>query len=112
MDVKAPKEKYDELSGVKTDIKKIEESIKIIQNSSLDYEFKTTFTPEFLTKDDIIEIGKWLEGSKKYFLQQFKNDVPLYSSKLESIIPYSQEELTNTLNKIKQYFESCEIRGV
>ena len=85
MDVKAPKNKYDELAGKKVDIKKIQKSIEIIQKSGLDYEFKTTFVPGLLKQKDIIEIGKWLEGSKKFYLQQFKNDVPLISSQLDNV---------------------------
>jgi len=112
MDVKAPKNKYDELAGKKVDIKKIQKSIDIIQKSGVDYEFKTTFVPGLLKQEDIIEIGKWLEGSKKFYLQQFKNDVPLISSKLDSVVPYSKKELTDVLEEIKPYFENCDVRGV
>jgi len=112
MDIKAPKKKYDELSGIKTDIKKIEKSIDIIRNLAHDYEFKTTFAPSLLTKEDILSIAKWLEGSKKYYLQQFKGDVPLISSDLENIAPYSKDDLFDTLEKIKPYFKICEVRGL
>jgi len=112
MDVKAPKKKYDKLTDVKTDIKKIEKSIEIIKNSKLGYEFKTTFAPGLLTKEDIISIAKWLKGSKRFYLQQFKNDAPLISSKLQNVVPYSKEELIDTLNKIKPYFEICDVRGI
>lgn len=112
MDVKAPKKKYDKLTDVKTDIKKIEESIEIIKNSKLDYEFRTTFAPGLLTKEDIISIAKWLKGSKRFYLQQFKNDAPLISSKLQNAAPHSKEELVETLNAIKSYFEICDVRGI
>jgi pyruvate formate lyase activating enzyme len=112
MDIKAPKNKYDKLSGVKTDIKKIEKSIDIIRNSKLDYEFRTTFIPYLLTKQDIIEISKWLKGSKRFYLQQFKNDTPLVSSKLQKVVPYSKEEVLDTLEKIKPHFEKCDARGI
>ena len=112
MDIKAPKNKYDNLSGVKTDIKKIEKSIEIIRNSSLDYEFKTTFAPNLLTKEDIISIAKWLEGSRRFYLQQFKNDAPLVSPKLQDVSPHSKEEFIDTLKDVKQYFESCDVRGI
>lgn len=112
MDIKAPKTKYDKLTNVKVDIKKIEESIKIIKNSKLDYEFRTTVIPELLTKNDIIEIAKWLNGSKKYYLQQFKPIPPLVSEKLEDVVPYSKKELTDILEEIKSYFDICEIRGI
>lgn len=112
MDIKAPKEKYDKLTNVKTDIKKIEKSIDLIKNSGLGYEFKTTFAPEMLTNEDIKDIAKWIEGSKKYYLQQFENCMPLVSSELENVKPYSKEKLLETLNDIKSYFEICEVRGI
>ena len=112
MDVKAPKKKYDKLTDVKTDIKKIEKSIEIIRNSAPDYEFKTTFVPELLAKEDILSIAKWLKGSKRFYLQQFRNDVPLVSSKFQNVAPYYKEELIDTLNKIKPYFGSCDVRGI
>lgn len=112
MDIKAPKNKYDKLTNVKINIKKIEESIKILQNSKIDYEFRTTFVPELLTKNDIIEIAKWLNGSKKFYLQQFKSNPPLVSAYFEDVVPYIKEELIDTLNDIKSYFDICKIRGI
>jgi len=111
MDIKAPKEKYNQLSGVKTDIDKIEKSIKILQNSDIDYEFKTTVIPNYLDKEDIMNIANWIKGSKKFFLQQFKNDIPVISSDLEKLKPYSEEYLQNILKEIKLYFKECKLRG-
>ncbi len=112
MDVKAPQNKYDKLTDVKTDIKKIEKSIEIIRNSAPDYEFKTTFAPGLLKKEDILSIAKWLEGSKRFYLQQYKNDASLISSKLQNTAPLSKEKLIDTLKDIKPYFESCDVRGI
>lgn len=112
MDIKAPKSKYDKLAGVKTDIDKIEKSIEIIKSSAPDYEFRTTFTPGLLTKEDIVEIAKWLQGSKRFYLQQIKNDVPLISSKLQNVAPYQKEKLIETLKEIKPYFKFCDVRGI
>jgi len=112
MDVKAPKKKYGRLAGAKTDISKIEKSIDIIRNHAPDYEFKTTFAPELLKKEDIIEIAKWLEGSKRFYLQQFKNNVPLVSAKFDKVVPYGKEYLMETLEVIKPYFKNCEARGI
>jgi pyruvate formate lyase activating enzyme len=112
MDIKASKKKYSELSGVKVDIKKIQKSIDLIKNSGVDYEFRTTFIPELLTSKDVVEIGKWLESSKRFFIQQFKNDVPMLSSKMTKIIPYSKDELLSALEKLKPFFEFCDVRGI
>ena len=112
MDVKAPKDKYNTLAGVKVDISNIEKSIDIIKNNASDYEFKTTFVPDLLKKEDIIKIAKWLEGSETYFLQQFKANTPLISSALEKITPYPKEYIVETFEEIKPYFKKCETRGV
>jgi pyruvate formate lyase activating enzyme len=112
MDVKAQKKKYDQLTGVKTKLIDIEKSIAIIKNSAPDYEFRTTFIPGLLKKEDIIEIAKWLEGSKRFYLQQFKNDIPLVSSEYQNIAPYTKKELMETLNEIKHYFQNCDVRGI
>jgi pyruvate formate lyase activating enzyme len=112
MDIKAPKNKYNMLSGINTNIKKIEESVKIVRNKSDYYEFRTTIIPRFLEKNDIIEIAEWLRGAKKFYLQQFKSNPPLLSNDFEKVEPYLKEELNDILNTIKPYFEKCFLRGV
>jgi len=112
MDVKAPVDKYNSLAGKKIDISKIKKSVKIIQQSNLDYEFKTTVVPGLLDKKDIIEIGKWLKGSKKYYLQQFKNDTAVISSDLETANPYPKDEILDFVENVKQYFDICKARGI
>jgi pyruvate formate lyase activating enzyme len=112
MDVKAPKKKYQLLTGVNTDFSKIEASIDLLKTKALAYEFKTTFIPDLLTKDDIIEIAQWLKGADTYYLQQFKIKTPLLSSTLETLVPYPREYLLDTLKEIKPFFKRCAVRGI
>jgi pyruvate formate lyase activating enzyme len=112
IDIKAPKSKYNNLCGLNVNISKIENSINIIKNGFIDYEFKTTIVPGLLKKDDIIEIAKWLKGSTQYYLQQFKNDSPMISSELDNVRPYSKKYLNEILKEIKPFFKNSSIRGV
>lgn len=112
MDVKAPKEKYRQLSSVNVDISLIESSIDVIKTLAPAYEFRTTMIPELLKKEDIIEIGKWINGAKKYCLQQFKQNTPLLSSKLEHLKPYSKEQLKEFAEAAKPFVQTIEIRGI
>ena len=112
MDVKAPKSKYHQLAGVDVDISKIEASIDLIKNKAPAYEFKTTFIPDLLKKEDIVEIAKWLEGADAYYLQQFKPISPLMSSTLENAVPYSRDYVFETLTAIKPFFKRCAVRGI
>ncbi len=112
MDVKAPKSNYRTLAGVEVDLSKIEESISLIKRQAPTYEFKTTFVPDLLKKEDVVEIGQWLDGAKNYYLQQFKINPPIMSSKLETVTPYTKGYLLETLEAVKPYFVHCGVRGV
>lgn len=103
MDYKAPLEKYAQTAGVPVDITAIKKSVEIIMNSGIDYEFRTTFAPT-LTKEDIVQIAKELEGAKRYCLQQYRHD-ELYSRILgKQVRPHSKEYFEETLQEIKKVF--------
>ena len=72
MDIKNSEEKYAVTAGLKTiDLTKIKQSIKIIMDSGIDYEFRTTLVAEYHTKDDMKGIGELIKGAKKLYLQKF-----------------------------------------
>lgn len=72
MDIKNCLSKYGATAGVEVELKKVEQSVELLKNSGIDYEFRTTVVKEFHTPEDLREIGKWLKGCSKYFLQQFR----------------------------------------
>lgn len=111
MDIKATLKKYDEVAGVKVDKKKIQESIDIIRNSEIDYEFRTTVIPKYFKKKDALAIGRWLKGSKCYYLQQFRKEKTLDKT-LEKVEPYPPEKLKEFAKIMKPFFESIKVRGV
>ena len=71
MDLKAPLERYPELTGAAVDVAAIEQSIRLIRQASVAYEFRTTVVRSLLTPDDILAIGRLIEGSRRYALQRF-----------------------------------------
>ena len=109
MDVKGPFEKYDLIIGVKIDTEKIKESIELIKNSNIDYEFKTTVVKKFLDEKDFIKIGQLLKGTKLYFLQKFVPTKTVNKDFLEEKT-YSDEEFENIKNIMKEYVLECKIR--
>ncbi len=75
MDVKNCRERYAGTVGLKKiEIEKIDKSIMMLRKSGIDYEFRTTVVKEFHTKEDLIEIGNWLNGCQKWFLQQYQDN--------------------------------------
>jgi pyruvate formate lyase activating enzyme len=75
MDVKAPKNKYTEvvrISQDKLDMNAVQESIHILKKDRVEYEFRTTVIPGLLDMQDVMGIGCWLSGARKYVLQPYK----------------------------------------
>ena len=109
MDIKNCKEKYDLTTGVKIDISKIEKSVELLMQDRVDYEFRTTVVKELHKKEDFEEIGKWLIGAKRLFLQPFKDNENLIGENLSSHSKESLEEFKGILEKT---IPQVEIRGL
>lgn len=114
MDIKAPKEKYAKLIGFEQDaisflLTQIEKSISLLKQGKIDYEFRTTFVPGLLEKQDILKIASWLKPAKAYFLQNFRPEKTLDNS-FESIKPYPENDLLKIQKAIAPFFEKCEVR--
>jgi pyruvate formate lyase activating enzyme len=116
MDVKAPlnEDKYFEVIGEignkKEILENIKKTIRIIQESGVDYEFRTTFVPGLLNKRDIYTIAKQLKGSKRYVIQKFlpKTTVnPEYEKKEEPKPSFFEEFKKN----LKDYFGEIIIKA-
>lgn len=90
MDIKGPEKKYSEITGVKVNFKMIEESIKIIKNSGVSYEFRTTFCPPVLLKEDLNGIAILIGKCKKYALQSCNFEGIDQEKLLESLKNYQK----------------------
>ena len=121
MDLKAPLQaagyrlqaaglKYDETAGVRVDIEKIKQSIGILINSGIDYEFRTTVCSAFLDKDDIADIAEFIQGAKRYILQQFKPGECL-NPEINKITSYNPEELRLMIEEAGRFVPNSYLRG-
>lgn len=111
MDIKAPLERYQEVVKVDVDKEKIKESVELIKNSDIDYEFRTTVVPDLYDEKDALAIAHWLKGAKKYCIQQFRSERTLDPA-IKNQKPYKEEELQRFLELVKPYLKRVEIRGV
>lgn len=69
MDLKAPLEKYAHITGVEFNPAVLRQSMDLIRQSGLGYEFRTTYDKEALTEADIAQISQLVEG-KNYRVQE------------------------------------------
>ncbi len=95
MDVKTclDKQKYEEVAGLKVDLEKIRQSIKLLLSCGVDYEFRTTVLPKLHPKKDILEMARQLSRAKRLSLQRFRPTESMIDKSLEKEKPYSVEEL-------------------
>ncbi|NLL56263.1 MAG: anaerobic ribonucleoside-triphosphate reductase activating protein [Clostridiales bacterium] len=109
MDIKNSPEKYALTTGLANiDLDKIKQSVNILMDSNIDYEFRTTTVKEFHTKQDFEAIAKWLKESKKYFLQNYKDSENVLQKGLHSL---SKNELIEAKTILKQYIDNVFIRS-
>lgn len=74
LDVKAPRDKYDLLTGRPHMVDKVWESLAILRDNRIDFEVRTTCDPRYLTIDDIARLGKELAAANvsTYVLQTYR----------------------------------------
>ena len=92
MDIKNCREKYIETADCSPEyLQKIEQSIELLKQKKIDFEFRTTVVKEFHTVDDIKKIAEWINGADKYFLQNFIDSGDLIQKNLSAVNPETLE---------------------
>ncbi|MCM8814480.1 MAG: anaerobic ribonucleoside-triphosphate reductase activating protein [Candidatus Omnitrophica bacterium] len=102
---------YSMTSGILVDDKmlgNILSSAKIVMNSGIDYEFRTTLVRSFHTIENIRQIAMVLKGAKKYVLQQYRKIG--VRDDFDGGIPFSREEMEKFRQEVSNFFEKCCIR--
>jgi pyruvate formate lyase activating enzyme len=110
MDIKNSPTKYAETIGLKAfDLAPVQESINILKNSGVDYEFRTTVTADFHTKDSMKELSEWIMNTPKYFLQNFVDSGQLIDSNCRGV---SKAEMYELLDIVRVNIPNAQIRGI
>ena len=87
----------------------VRESVRILMESGTDYEFRTTVVDELHEVQDFEEIGRWIRGAKRYFLQCFTD---------RDTVPYgglsapSKAKMEACADIAKRYIADVQIRGM
>ncbi len=111
MDVKAPLERYQEVTGSKVRGETILRSINVVKNSGLRHVFRSTVVPGLVGADDIKEISQMLNGADTFQIQQFIPVTTLDSRYLRKK-PYPKEEMLEFARIAGAYFPEVRVEGV
>jgi pyruvate formate lyase activating enzyme len=109
MDIKAPLNKYKKTVKATIDTRRIEESIHLIMNSGIDYEFRTTIVKSLLDEDDIKKIGRVIEGADRYVLQKFVPSKTLNPTFMNAAT-FTDEEFERTFKSLEKLVKSVIMR--
>ena len=110
MDIKNSPEKYAETAGIRhPDLESITRMVEYLKSGVVDYEFRTTVVKELHKREDIEAIGQWLSGSRRYFLQNYKESEQVIRPVFTS---YSREQLENFQQILQKTIPQVEIRGI
>ncbi len=109
MDVKAPLDKYKKTVKASVDTRRIEESIRLIITSGIDYEFRTTIVKSLLDEADIEKIGRVIKGADCYVLQKFVPSKTL-NPRFMNAATFTDEELERTSKSLGKLVKSVIIR--
>ena len=109
MDIKNSPGKYAQTAGLDAlDLTPVRESVRLLMNSQTEYEFRTTVVDELHDEADFNEIGAWIKGAKRYYLQSFvdRDTVPF-----EGFHAPGPEKLAACLRAVLPYVPTAATRG-
>ena len=109
MDIKAPMDKYHEVTKSSVPLENIKKSIDILLENKVDYEFRTTVVKEQLCFDDFEKIGDLIKGAKKYYLQKFEPSKTLDESFM-NCTTYSNLEFETIVGILQPFVEFAALR--
>ena len=110
MDIKNDFENYGTITGIANlPTNRIQESINILEESDIEYEFRTTVIKDYHTLERLKNIVNFIKKDSNYFLQQFiiSENVPNKNLKY-----YTDEELINIGEELKEIHPNIKVRGI
>ncbi len=111
MDVKtALDERYYQACGRKIELSLIKRTIQLLQESNIDYEFRTTLVPQLVGAEELIAIAREIAPAKSYVLQQY---IPQNArqTKFRHIKQYSKNDAEEFLHLLQSYLNKVSLRG-
>ena len=109
MDIKNSLPRYPETVGIsRFDTAPIEESMNLLMENRVPFEFRTTLVRGLHTPESIAEMGKRLAGDERFFLQTFEDSGDLISDGLSG---FDRGETETLLAVLCNYVPNAQIRG-
>ena len=109
MDIKNSPQKYDATCGRPGILEQARQSAKLLMEGDIPFEFRTTAVKELHGEEDFREIGKWIAGAPRYYIQQFQDSGNILEQGYSSP---SKEEMETYLQAARELVPGAELRGI
>ena len=109
MDIKNSPSRYRETCGGIDCVDAVQESAKLLLSSDVAFEFRTTLCHPLHTEADMNQIGSWLQGAPRYYLQQFVDSGNLIGG---GMTPLSKTEMEAMRQAVLPWIPGAQLRGV
>lgn len=109
MDIKSSPARYAETCGGVDVLRAVQESVKLLLEGRVEYEFRTTCCKPFQDEEAMEAVGKWLSGAKHYYLQNFVDSGDLIGTEVSG---FTKEEMEALRQSVLPYIPNTRIRGI
>ena len=110
MDIKNSPSRYAETVGVPGfDMAPVLRSVELLREGRVDHEFRTTVVRGLHDEASMEDMGRWLKGESKYFLQNFVDSGALIDPDMQGV---EREDMRRYLVIVRKYIPTAELRGL
>ena len=109
MDIKNSPRRYKVTCGGVDVLAQVQESVRLLKEGKIPYEFRTTVSHPYHDQEAMEEIGRWLQGADAYFLQAFQDSGNLVG---QGSTPLTEQEIRVLQSTACKYIPCTRIRGI
>jgi pyruvate formate lyase activating enzyme len=116
MDIKHAPGRYGLAAGRESvNMDRIKASVNYLMTGPVDFEFRTTAVKGIHQVEDFEVIGQWIEGTDKYFIQNFENSGDIIAARTRENVEFQgfpPGDIQEILEKIRHHVPKAKARGI
>lgn len=97
MDIKAPFEKYEQVTGCPVNIEELKESVFVIVHSGVEYLLRTTLIQGIHTREDVSALARLTGGLPRHILQNFVRAEKLIDERYSAARQFAKNDFLDLL---------------